>query len=142
MNYKALREDTLKVIFKDIYYRKYIDLDIAEDVEIIKNYIDRQIVIMVLDDGKDKMNYDIFSTDIEQLQHPAFTINDYAKLYNVYRFIAKLYGNNFANKMQLMLGAIITDKMIQSNMLGQVRYDDYLNYSIRGDYNDIQSKSL
>lgn len=142
MNYKRLRDDTLKIIYRELYYRDYVGIEFDATDEDIKNYIDRQIVITILDDDRNKMSSEIFSTDIEQLIHPALALNDYAKLYNVYRFIAKLYGNNFANKMQLMLGAIITDKMIQSNMLGQVKYNDYLDYSIRGEYNDIQSKSL
>ena len=125
MNYKKLRDDTLRVVYKELYYRDYIGLDYDSTDEEIKNYIDRQIVIAILDDNRDKMNSDIFSTETERLTHPALVTNDYAKLYNVYRFIAKRYDNDFAKNMRSMLGIIITDKLLRENVLGQVRYDDY-----------------
>jgi hypothetical protein len=125
MNYKRLRDDTLKIIYREIYYRDYVGIEFDATDEDIKNYIDRQIVITILDDDRNKMNSEIFSTDIEQLIHPALALNDYAKLYNTYRFIAKRYDNNFAKDMRSMLAVIITDRLLRDNMLGQVKYNDY-----------------
>ena len=125
MNYKKLRDDTLRVVFREVYNRKYLGLDYESPDLAIKYLVDDSLLDIILKDMNAKLSSEIFSTDIETLKHPYLTINDYANLYAIYRIMAGKYQSPFARDMQTMLAIILTNKMIDNNKLGEVTLDTY-----------------